>query len=367
MFTYNLDEIKNTLTPDQVMDLLSELGGEPHLSMNSTLISRTICHNGDSHKLYYYDNTKLFKCYTGGCAEGSFDIFELVKKVKTREENKEWSLPRAVQFVAQYFGYLPTLEVEDDELRLKDWEIFENYDRIKSISQEPKIVEFEEYDGSFMRRLPHVRILPWLQDGISQSAMDEFEICYEPASQCILIPHHDIEGRLIGIRQRTLIDEVAKQYGKYRPFRLGKQMYNHYLSFALYGLYENQENIIRAKRAIVAEGEKSVLQYETMYGRNNNIMVACCGSSLIQYQVELLKELGVREIIVAFDHDWTSIESEEAQRAIRNLKNIDKKYGNDVTISFIWDRDNILPMKASPTDAGKEIFEELYENRVNLY
>ena len=46
--------------------------------------ARTICHNhlGEgSRKLYYYDNTKLFQCYTD-CA-GSFDIYELICKVKT--------------------------------------------------------------------------------------------------------------------------------------------------------------------------------------------------------------------------------------------------------------------------------------------
>ena len=44
-----------------------------------------------SHKLYYYDNTKLFKCYTGGCsADGSdaFDIFELTRKVKRKAKRR---------------------------------------------------------------------------------------------------------------------------------------------------------------------------------------------------------------------------------------------------------------------------------------
>ena len=82
---YNKDELKNQLTLNQVSQLLAELGGEPTLEKNGTvLIAQTICHNhpGEgSHKLYYYDNTKLFKCYTD--CSSTFDIFELIIKIKT--------------------------------------------------------------------------------------------------------------------------------------------------------------------------------------------------------------------------------------------------------------------------------------------
>ena len=83
IYDYDKDEIKNSLEINQIMEIVAELGGEPMLQ-NEVLVCKTICHGGDSHKLYYYDNTKLFRCYTG-CAEPTFDIFELVRKVKARE------------------------------------------------------------------------------------------------------------------------------------------------------------------------------------------------------------------------------------------------------------------------------------------
>ena len=43
------------------------------------------------------------------------------------------------------------------------------------------------------------------------------------------------------------------------------------------------------------------------------------------------------------------------------------KYGNIVTISFIWDRNNLTGYKDSPIDCGKEIFISLFKERVNLY
>ena len=87
---FDKDEVKNGLAIEQVFELVAELGGEPVMSGTGTFFTaKTICHNllGEgSRKLYYYDNTKLFQCYTD--CSGSFDIFELVAKVKN--VNKEF-------------------------------------------------------------------------------------------------------------------------------------------------------------------------------------------------------------------------------------------------------------------------------------
>jgi hypothetical protein len=58
-----MESIKNNLTIEQIKDLLYALGGDPQLK-EDYIISRTICHGGHQHKLFYYDNTKLFRCYT---------------------------------------------------------------------------------------------------------------------------------------------------------------------------------------------------------------------------------------------------------------------------------------------------------------
>ena len=76
MYKYNKDTLKENLTIEEVFDLVSELGGEPVMG-NGLFTARTICHGGDSHKLYYYSNTHLFHCYTG-CGDASFDIYELL-------------------------------------------------------------------------------------------------------------------------------------------------------------------------------------------------------------------------------------------------------------------------------------------------
>ena len=362
-YTYNKDEIKNNLTIDQVSNIVAELGGDPQIQ-NEVLISRTICHGGESRKLYYYDNSHLFHCFTE-CGE-SFDIFELVRKVKARELNAEYQLPQAIEYVAQYFGYAPT-EFSDEDENNHDLNYIENYDRISNIEIESQIVELKEYEDGFLKNLPHPVIVPWIEDNISQEVMNFYEICFDPKNQGIVIPHRDIKGRLVGVRERTLIKENAELYGKYLPMKMGNKMYNHPLSFNLYGLYQNKEHIKQFQKAIVLESEKSVMQYGTMFGQENNIAVAMCGSAFINYQAWLLINLGVKEIIVGLDHDFLDVTDKKAQMKIRNLKNIHKKYGSYVNISFIWDKKHLTGMKCSPTDCGKDIFLQLFKERINIY
>ena len=85
---YDKTEIRQSLSIENVFDLLIEWGGEPEYT-DFGIISATICHNvpGEgSHKLYYYANSTLFKCFTE-CDE-SFDIFPLIIKVMLIQMNK---------------------------------------------------------------------------------------------------------------------------------------------------------------------------------------------------------------------------------------------------------------------------------------
>ena len=77
IYEYDKNAIKNSLSLEQMYSLLDDLGAAPQ-PQGSIILNKTICHCGNSHKLYYYDNTKLFKCYTD-CAS-SFDIYELETK-----------------------------------------------------------------------------------------------------------------------------------------------------------------------------------------------------------------------------------------------------------------------------------------------
>ena len=375
IYEYDKNIIKNSLSLEQIYSFLDDLDAAPQ-SQGSVILNKTICHCGNSHKLYYYDNTKLFRCYTD-CGGEAFDIYELTRKVKSRENPKErwtkegqsylddWNLPEAIEYVAQYFGFSPIERAIETTSILDDWKTLNNYDRIEKISKDTQIVELKTYDNGIINRLPHPIIEPWEREGITREVINYYDICYDPKNCGIVIPHYDIDGRLIGIRERTLIKEDEIK-GKYRPAYIGRQLYNHPLSFNLYNLNNSKENIKTMKKAIIWEGEKSCLLYASYFGIENDISVACCGSSLIAYQVKLLLDLGVEEIIIGFDKQFQEFNDDEHKKLVKNLKNIHKKYGAYVHISYMFDKWDLLDYKDSPIDQGKDVFLELFKRRITI-
>ena len=379
MYKYNKDEIKENLTIEQVLDFVAELGGEP-IMHNNFFTAKTICHGGEAHKLYYYENTHLFRCYTE--CDSTFDIFELVVKIKTNNGeqktvtqqtkegrvivNRDWNLYDAVQYVAFYFGISAEMgDFSDIQEQLKDWNVLAEYEKNSQIQLNQQIIELEVFDNTILKHFPRPHILPWEQEGISYETLLNRGISYDPIHEGIIIPHYDIDNNLIGIRERTLIKEEEK-YGKYRPAIINGKMYNHPLGFNLYNLNNSKDNIKIMKKAIIFEGEKSPLLYASYFGMDNDISVACCGSSLITYQVKLLMSLGVEEIIIAFDKQFRTVGDDEWRRWKNKLIGIHDKYGSYVQISFLFDKNSYLNYKDSPIDQGPEIFMKLFKERIVL-
>ena len=362
-FKYDKDSLKENLAIEEVFDLVSELGGEPTMG-DGLFTARTICHGGHSHKLYYYANTHLFHCYTG-CGDASFDIYDLVLRVNKTAGIQNFSLTKAIAFVAKYFGYTSeTFDFEENQEASEDWKIINNFKRNKEKTQR-QIVELKTYDNKVLRYLPRPHIIPWEKEGIDFEVAVSRGICYDPLNEGIVIPHFDIDGNLVGIRERTLIKE-NEIYGKYRPAYLGGKMYNHPLGFNLYNLNNSKKAIKIFQKAIVFEGEKSCLKYASYFGEDFDISVACCGSNLINYQVKLSLSLGAKEIVIALDKQFQNIGDEEWQKWVTKLKALYNKYGSYVNISYMFDKKNLLGYKDSPVDRGKEVFLEMFKNRVTI-
>ena len=207
--------------------------------------------------------------------------------------------------------------------------------------------------------------MPWEEEGISKDIITHHHICYNPSSQAIVIPHYNINNELVGIRERTLIKE-NEIYGKYRPMYLNRQMYNHPLGFNLYNLNNSKDNIKRTKKVIVFEGEKSPLLFASYFGEENDITVAVCGSSLSSYQVKMLLDLGIEEMVIAFDKQFQELGDKEHLGWVKKLKDINKKYSPYVKISYMFDKWGILGYKSSPIDEGREKFLELFDKRFSI-
>lgn len=365
MINFDKNQIKESLSIEDIFQLLSDWGGDPEYTL-SGIIASTICHNAPgegSRKLYFYINSQLFHCYTG-CEDPTFDIFELVRKVASIQWGLEYDLNAAVRWVAQRFGLSGEYQIIETN-QLEDWKYLDNYDRIKELTLKVDKVTLKEYDDSILNNLNYnIKIRPWLDEGITQEAIDKARIGYYLTTDQITIPHFDVDGRFIGLRGRAMCAEDIERWGKYRPIKIGKQTYNHPLGFNLYNLNNSKKNIGLIQKAIVFEGEKSTLLYRSYF--ENDISVACCGSSVSIYQINALIEAGAQEIIIAFDRQFQELGDSEFKKLTANLKKIHQKYKNEAVISFIFDKEMITDYKASPIDHGPDVFLHLFKKRIFL-
>lgn len=357
--------IKNSLTIEEVKKIVNKLGGDCYFKTNNILICETICHNHideeKSHKLYYYSNTKLFKCYTE-CAD-TFDIFELLIKVQNlNNPNSEITLIKAVKIIESFlnkrFNYAQFfLREEADQLIPKQ-------EKLISKNKENYEYNFCVYDKKILDFLDKVVVKEWIEEGISANTQQKYNIHFYAPDGQIIIPHYDINGALIGIRGRYLEDDLCEMYGKYRPAYIHQQLYNHPLSFSLYGLDKTHLNISKYKKAIIFEGEKSVMLYDSYFGSKENISVACCGSSISKQQIDLLLKLGVNEIIIALDRQYKEVNDEENKKYLINIRKLAAKMIDFCNVSVIYDSEYELDYKDSPIDKGKEIFIKLFQKRI---
>lgn len=338
------------LDDEKIKQLLDKLG-IPFEDKGDYLIMPTVCHNEDlteaSWKLYYYKNNHLFMCYTE-C--GTMSVFKFLKYFyETRNIDYNW------------YDDVYRVIIDCSNFRERDSFIKPYHSLKEKFGNKRKEKELPVYSENVMDCFVKTYPVEWLNDGITKNAMDKFNIRFSISQNKIVIPHYDINGRLIGIRGRALNEWEIENVGKYLPLQVEGIWYKHPLSMNLYGLYENQENIRKHKICYLYEAEKSVLQSENF--DMPNCGVAVCGSNFNKFQLNLLlKYCAPAEIVVCFDKE----ELPGQDKYFNKLYNIGKKYQNYCNFSFIYDRKNLLEMKDSPTDKGEKVFRELLERRIRV-
>ena len=143
--------------------------------------------------------------------------------------------------------------------KLSDWQILNKYEENNSQEKQEKIIDFKYYDEKILKYLPKPKIPMWINEGITQEVMDNSNISFDPVSWGIVIPHYNIDGKLIGIRERTLIKE-EEENGKYKPAILNYKMYNHPLGFNLYNSNNSKDNIRKINEVIIFERRKKLFK-----------------------------------------------------------------------------------------------------------
>lgn len=348
-----MKELKDSLTEDQIITLMRRFGATQFHDTGKALQFPTVCHHEDegdgSFKLWYYKDTHLFRCFSECSA--TFDIFRLAKK-RMEMEGEDTHLENLYYLVLNHSGIdfdTNLVEVSRHKAIAKDYEM------------QPLRIELPSYPPHLLELYTWNPIAEWLADGISEKAMFKYKILYSIGQEQIVIPHWDFDGRLIGIRGRNLNEEKAEYIGKYMPVKVEGKSLAHPLGLNLYGLNLIKNRINKYGLAIVAEGEKSVLQSETMFGKYSTT-VACCGSVINRWQVLQLIEAGATEICLAFDNE----ELPGADKYYRKLFAMCEKYKHYCNFSFIYDTEKI-PLKQSPFDLkDPNTFIELLQRRIKI-
>lgn len=345
------EEIIDGLTNEKVIQLMQSLGVTKYVDKGNYIQFPTICHNESeeeaSMKLYWYGNNKIFYCYTE-C--GSMSIFKFLKQFyELRHIEYDW-------YKDIYQVILDAAAVPKEGFKMPTYKSLK--DRFEVIKKEIELPEFSSNAlDCFVKQYPQ----EWLDEGISKSAMDKFDIRYSISQNKIIIPHLDANGRLVGIRGRALDEWEIENVGKYMPVKIEGVWYSHPLSLNLYGLYENKSSIKEKGICFVFEGEKSVLKMEEAF--EENCAVAACGSNFNKYSFNLLMKLcSPREVVLCFDKE----EHPGSTDYFNKLYSIGEKYKNYCNFSFIYDRLGLLDMKDSPIDKGIEVFKKLLEKRVQV-
>ena len=358
------DKIKEELEIEEVYKIVEDFSGEP-MDTNFGLTCLTICHNKiedlSSRKLYYYDNTKLFKCFTE-CSD-TFDIFELIIKCFKIQKNEIIDLPQAITYLLNRLGKNFSSFSYNKKLLSEEDEVLMNLINSSMKEYNDEEQELKEYQTSIIDNLPLPRIIDWEEEGISYDTLKYYNIRFYTPSAQIIIPHYDINNRLVGIRGRLMIKEDADKYGKYMPLIASGVIYSHPLGFNFYGLNFNKKAVEKFKTIIIFEGEKSVLKYGSYFNNEENISVAVCGSSISNNQIKELIKLDINEVVIAFDRQYIEYKDEECIKWHKKINEIVCKIKDYIKVSVIFDTENKLNYKDSPIDQGRRVFIELYKNR----
>ena len=345
----NAKELISMLTDNDIIKLMNSLGCELVKETDEHLIFPTICHGGNSHKLYYYKDSRSFYCYSN-C--GSMSAYDTIMKVKDCDFKTAFNYLKNI--VNGYnraiigFGNRQFKKINLDDI----------------VIEQPPVI-----DKPFLYKMysDNVKLMKeWLNEGISEDALRKFNIRFDVKGNRMIIPHMREDGQCVGIRVRNFNPKDVER-GKYMPLFYDDNCFSHALGSSLYGLNISKDNIKKYKKCIVFESEKSVMKYESLYP-DRNISVSICGSSFSNQQKKMLLNLGVEEIVLALDRQYEDEDTEEGRdwknKIIKNLKGL-KDY---CKVSYIWDndKDRLLEHKDSPIDKGREVFERLLRNRIHI-
>lgn len=344
---WNVESIKNQINEDNVIILMDSFGADFNYQSQDQIRFKSICHNSNSYKLYYFINTNSFYCFREG---KSFDAISLVQHVKHIDFNQ------AVSYICSVL-HLQVGQIEQNE-QLDNWAELRRF----LPNAEPEPDKLLTYDKSILSLFDHLYPQEWLDYGISADILDKFGIGWYARQACISIPVV-FNGQLVGVRGRyTREQDVAK--GKYRPIcTLDGTVLKFPSSACLYGYDQNKAATEKSRQVVLFESEKSVLKAPS-YNLNNALAVF--GSNISKQHIQLLLELGVNDVVLCMDSDYKQVGDDEFKFFVVKMKKLVAKLKPFFNCSIVYNNQGYDMYKCNMMDMPYEQAMKLWESRVRV-
>ena len=316
-----VQDLKEYILDNSYVENILENLGCKHIKKHSNYYSATNP-DGDARSVIVYTDTNLTTInYTRNITKNkrSADIFDLISFYN------DCSFPEALKYVHDLFGLDYYKEAEEPCESLQILKMLKEMSVGSDEDSEPVKPIPEEILSYY---LPYSNKM-FSDDGIDDDIQQEFKIGYDPQTNRITIPIRTPLGDLCGIKGRLFgePDEYNPKYLYIEPTAKQK---------LLYGLYENKNYIKNSNLIFIFEAEKSVLQCASNGVRN---CVALGGKSISKTQAELIIRTGCSPVI-ALDKGIS----------LEEIKSVASVFPDNIPVYYIFDEDNILEDKQSPSD-----------------
>lgn len=348
----DIASLKSKLTDDCIIELMDALGAPLMKADSNNLIFPSICHHGadcQAHKprLYYYIESQSWFCFV---CHFSGDAISLVQHVKHIDFNQ------AVSYICAVL-HLQVGQIEENKC-------IDNWAELRRFlpNAEPELDKLLTYDKSILSLFDHLYPQEWLDYGISADILDKFGIGWYARQACISIPVL-FNGQLVGVRGRyTREQDVAK--GKYRPIcTLDGTVLKFPSSQIFYGYDQNKDAIEKSRQVVLFESEKSVLKAPS-FGIDNALAVF--GSNISKQHIQLLLELGVNDVLIAFDSDYKQVDDDEFKFFVVKMKKLVAKLKPYFSVSIVYNNQGYDMYKCNMMDIPYEQAMKLWESRVRV-
>lgn len=288
----------------------------------------------DTPSLCIYPDNNSWYCF--GCKCGGNVINWIMKKSNV-------SFKDAVTMVANNVG----ISIEDykESKSLHLLKTLKNDKNKKQVITDRNILDWNtDYYSKFVDEPP----TEWIREGMTEEALSKYNIRLDENANRIVYPVLDSKGNLVSVKGRT-------RYSNYKELGLNKYMNYHKIGTIDYfqGFQQAEEEIKNKRSVIIFEGVKSCIK---AYGWGIKNTMAAETSKLSDGQLRLLIKLGLSEVVIAWDKDIKTRDIINDQK-IKTLKMYTR-------VSIVQDVHDLLNEKMSPVDKGKDVFMQLYNERI---